>query len=263
MFDGKCSCIYCKEVRSAKGIHVHVDRTHLGSTKYSNGNNGKYHSDEYKQKLSVGSIEAANKRFGEKESRTEHCVKCNKEFEVSERPNQRKEKYFCSRSCANSHVVTEEHRRKVSKTNTGKRLVEYVSKTCVCGKSFEVPATSNKVYCNRGCRSKNDRLKRSALTNYRADAAFKFALKDYPDKFDFSLIETHGWYKPKNRGNNLTGISRDHIVSVRYGFDNNIPPEILGHPANCRLITHSENSSKHAKCDMTVGELSARILMWS
>ena len=42
MFDGKCSCIYCKEIRLARGIHTHVDRSHFGSTKYSSGNNGKY-----------------------------------------------------------------------------------------------------------------------------------------------------------------------------------------------------------------------------
>ena len=31
---GKCQCIHCHEVKSHKGIFVHVDRAHLGSTKY-------------------------------------------------------------------------------------------------------------------------------------------------------------------------------------------------------------------------------------
>ena len=37
-----CSCIFCKLEFSVKGIHTHVERSHLGSKKYSSGFNGKY-----------------------------------------------------------------------------------------------------------------------------------------------------------------------------------------------------------------------------
>ena len=103
------------------------------------------------------------------------------------------------------------------------------------------------------------RRKRSAFTNYRADCAFKFNLSDYPDEFNFSLIEQHGWYKASNRGNNLTGISRDHIVSVRHGFDNNIDSSLISHPANCQIIPHRKNQSKNKKSIITLIELEERI----
>jgi len=106
------------------------------------------------------------------------------------------------------------------------------------------------------------RDKRSALTNYRADCAFKFNLADYPAEFDFTLIESHGWYKPKNRGDNLTGVSRDHSVSVRYGFDHNIPAEHLAHPANCVLMQHGKNVSKGKNISMSYAGLLKRIEAW-
>ena len=106
------------------------------------------------------------------------------------------------------------------------------------------------------------RKKRPALVNYRADCIFKFNLKDYPKEFDFTLIETYGWYKPKNRGNNLTGVSRDHSVSVRYGFDNNLPATNLAHPANCILMQHGKNVSKGIKNSMSYEDLLKRIDAW-
>jgi hypothetical protein len=106
------------------------------------------------------------------------------------------------------------------------------------------------------------RERRSALVNYRADCAFKFNLSDYPDEFDFTLIESYGWYKPKNRGDNLTGVSRDHAVSVRYGFDNKLPAEHLAHPANCVLMQHGKNVSKGKKNTMSYEDLLNRIEAW-
>jgi hypothetical protein len=106
------------------------------------------------------------------------------------------------------------------------------------------------------------RNKRPALSNYRADCAFKFNLSDFPDEFDFTLIESYGWYKPKNRGDNLNGISRDHAVSVRYGFDNNLPAEHLAHPANCVLMRHGDNVSKYSKNSISYDDLLKRIEEW-
>ena len=103
---------------------------------------------------------------------------------------------------------------------------------------------------------------RSALVNYRADCAFKFNLSDFSDEFDFTLIESYGWYKPRNRGNNLSGVSRDHAVSVRYGYDNDLPPEHLAHPANCVLMQHGKNVSKGKNNTMSYEELLNRIEVW-
>jgi hypothetical protein len=106
------------------------------------------------------------------------------------------------------------------------------------------------------------RSKRSALTNYRADCRFKFDLKQYPNEFDFDLIREHGWYSPANKMNNLYGVSRDHMVSVRYGFDNGIDAKLISHPANCRLMLHSQNVAKYSECSITIEDLKERILTW-
>ena len=103
---------------------------------------------------------------------------------------------------------------------------------------------------------------RIKLRKYRVDAAFTFSLKDFPDEFDFSLIETYGWYKAKNRGNNLGGVSRDHMYSVKDGFLNNVDPKIIAHPANCRLIRQGDNASKKDKSCITLEQLLERIKIW-
>lgn len=106
------------------------------------------------------------------------------------------------------------------------------------------------------------RSRRSDLVNYRADCAFKFNLKDYPEEFDFTLIEKYGWYRPKNRGDNLNGISRDHAVSIKYGFDNALPSEHLSHPANCVLMQHGKNVSKYSSNSISYQDLLVRIKIW-
>ena len=107
------------------------------------------------------------------------------------------------------------------------------------------------------------RSQRPELVNYRADCSFKFNVFDFPDEFDIVLVEQHGWYKATNRGNNLTGVSRDHVVSVRYGFDNGIDPSIISHPANCQLLQHGTNVSKGKKYDLTIEELFVKISNWN
>ena len=118
-------------------------------------------------------------------------------------------------------------------------------------------------FCSRSCAAKGKcNPDRESLNYYRFQCQFKFNLKDYPEEFDFSLIEKYGWYLAKNRGDNLNGVSRDHIVSVRFGFDNKIDPSIISHPANCQLLRHNDNVSKHKKSSMTIDELLAKIQKW-
>ena len=92
---------------------------------------------------------------------------------------------------------------------------------------------------------------------------FKFSLNEYPDKFDFDLVKKYGWYSAKNRGNNLNGVSRDHMFSIKEGFLQNIDPKIISHPANCQLLRHEDNfHKKGCKCSITLEELQKRINDW-
>ena len=76
------------------------------------------------------------------------------------------------------------------------------------------------------------------------------------------LVEKYGWYSPSNKGNNLNGVSKDHMYSVREGFINNIDCEIIKHPANCKLMIHNENNLKNSTCSITLDELLNRIKNW-
>ena len=74
-----------------------------------------------------------------------------------------------------------------------------------------------------------------------------------------TLLETIGIFNSKT---NRTGLVRDHMLSRKFGFDNGIFPEIIRHPANCQIITHSENSSKREKSCLTFIELCSKIELY-
>ena len=175
-----------------------------------------------------------------------------------------KNKYFCSRSCANSKPASEERKEKLRKE-------KYIYRKCVfCKTDFKSNRRSQRKYCSETCKYNKrleERLNRDAdedlnLKQYRRKCKFTFNLKDFENEFDFSLIQEHGWYSPSNKGNNLKGVSRDHMVSVKYGYENNIDPAIISHPANCQLLVHSKNISKNFRNSLTVEELKERIKIW-
>jgi len=231
--------------------------------------------NEYKTSLALRSaVQAAkDRKYGVQKSYTVLCHRCSTEFEVTERESvfPSKKNYYCSRSCANKHEVTSEHRAKTSasinryNTLVGKISIKYQKKCLNCEKEFTTLKKTGK-FCSNPCaiqkRTELARSVRSALVNYRADCAFRFNLSDYPEEFDFTLVEAYGWYKAKNNGDNPHGVSRDHMVSVRYGFDNHLPAEHIRHPANCRLILQSHNVSKGTKNFLTYDQLLSRIAEW-
>jgi hypothetical protein len=127
-----------------------------------------------------------------------------------------------------------------------------------CGIKFQNKRSEIK-YCSSECRKSHRRKNMDEYQKYRLDTNFNFNLSDYKDEFDFSLIEKYGWYSPSNKNNNLGGISRDHMLSVREGFEMKIDPKIISHPANCRLMIHNENISKNKRSIISLEELLERI----
>ena len=77
------------------------------------------------------------------------------------------------------------------------------------------------------------------------------------------MIENNGWYSAKNRGNNMNGVSRDHIVSIKWGWENGVDSKDICHPANCQLMLQRKNVSKGKKKSITIGELKSRIAEWN
>ena len=192
------------------------------------------------------------------------CAKCSKLFCVSERektfPN--KKQYFCSRSCANSKAHSSKTKTTISKSLLERNKVSKESRVCLeCNKIFIVSNKSQKKYCCRRCVVDNRRSDSDYL-NYHHDCKFKFNVWKYPQEFDLGLIKKYGWYKAVNRGNNLNGVSRDHKISISYGWQNNISPEIMSHPANCQLMRHGDNSRKNNKCSIMLEQLLRDIEVW-
>lgn len=205
---------------------------------------------------------------GELEEFNVACKKCKKFFVVNEwnKLHPQKKNYFCSRNCANSRGQrTEDFKQKIkskSKEKSDKKV--RVSTECpVCGDKIIHARSKIKNTCSRICALRNRRtVEQGSLKDFRYLCSFKFSLNEYPEEFDFSLAEKYGWYKAKNRGDNLNGVSRDHIVSVRFGYDNGIDTKIISHPANCQLLRHNDNVSKGKNCGLTIKELIVKISEW-
>lgn len=205
------------------------------------------------------------------------CKICGKDYEVkcTEYIHQLgKYKKTCCDKCAkqltanNSNIELKNERISNSFKQKPSHKKEVIKICKYCGKEF-VTNNINRIFCSCLCHRRDIRLTgyqelkdKKLKSLYKSCCQFKFALNNYPDEFDFSLIEKHGWYKAKNRGDNLNGISRDHIYSRNKGFEELIDPYIISHPANCQLLRHNDNISKHKGCDISIGDLIEKIKKW-
>lgn len=108
-------------------------------------------------------------------------------------------------------------------------------------------------------RLKNYKKKKLNYKKYSSMCKFRFDLKNYPQEFDLELLEKHGWYCPKNNPNALT---RDHMLSISYGWKRDISPKILSHPANCQLMFYENNLDKAWRSSINCEELMKRIEKW-
>jgi hypothetical protein len=270
----KIICEFCNKEFSIKGIFCHKERMHLGlNSKYSNGYNGKYDTKEFKER-SKKSIEY---RLGSIEDHKKICKKCGEEFIWRGRKTSvefEKEK-FCGYKCSNARVHTDESNKKLSALMIAKADVKgrklnsryLVYKCVICLSDFKT--SGYKKLCSEQCRKIYFERKRQKfleqlpeIKRYRTECKFQFLLRDFPKEFDFQLLSKHGMYSAKNHGNNMKGISRDHMVSISFGFENKIPAKIISHPANCQLLLQSHNAAKKTRCAITIEELMERIENW-
>lgn len=142
-------------------------------------------------------------------------------------------------SSSYSHPHTDEAKKKIGKKSKEKFTEEYrarVRKTLVKN-GAAVPDSQ-----------KND------FAIYKMHSEWVHRMWDLVD--DQTLLETVGIF---NSFTNLDGCERDHKFSRMSGFIDGIFPEILRHPANCQLLTHSDNSSKRGKSCITKEELFSAI----
>ena len=244
---GICCCVFCKEEKSVKGIHTHVDRAHLGINKYSSGFNGKYAELSAKKVTNEACYLTSPKK----------CAHCETALPYHKRFNT-----YCNSSCA---ALATSKTKDFTKFKTGPAKSEKpkVIKSCLqCQGLFET-AKTKKRYCSVKCanikKAQAAQLNKSAWQNYRRACQFKFSLREYPEYFDLALLKALGWYHPVKNPN---GVSRDHKISCKEGFLRNLPPEHLSHPANCHVMVHRDNISKYTRSSLTYEELLKTIAQW-
>ncbi len=234
-----------------------------------------YNRSEKNSKKHFCSLKCSHEH--KKNNSPRYCKQCGKLIELSNNRN-----IFCSQNCAGifngkkrigiKYNVSEQgliNLRKSASSLLNKNVLTEIDNYYLnpnhckeCG-TILTYKKRNHIFCGIGCKRKNDKKNLTEYQKYYKNCQFQFNLSDYPNEFDFGLINKYGWYQAKNHGNNLNGISRDHMISVKFGYENNINPEIIKHPANCRLMQHSENSSKWKTCSITLKELIVKINNWN
>lgn len=186
---------------------------------------------------------------------------------------------FCSRSCANSRgprsqevkeliskkmsgkILSQERKDKTSGSNNGS-WKGGITKIIICCKFCEEKyETNNKKtkFCSQDCWKKYCKSNKSDREIYKQKCQFKFNIYEFSEYFDLHLIEKYGWYSAANRGNNQTGVQRDHMYSISDGFENNIDPILLAHPVNCELVFNFSNQRKQSTSSLSIEELKQRI----
>lgn len=209
------------------------------------------------------------------------CVVCGKEYvlNISDK-NFLDGKYrkTCCNKCAKKltavNTNTTLKNQKISETLTQiakqnncetERLLEN-GQTCLnCGTIFY--SKRKKKFCSKQCKNaytkKLNAKGKDFWKIYRSQCAFTFNLKDFPEEFDFESIKKFGWYTAFNRGDNVNGVSRDHMLSCKEGYELLIDPYLISHPANCELIQQSKNASKSIKSSLTLEQLIERVKKWN
>jgi len=203
---------------------------------------------------SRGAIDA-RKRLEKYTLNPKFCVNCSNTISYESRKNK-----YCSHKC--SAIDSNKKRIRKLKIKTTEKLY--------CKVDFKFCKIMNKWYCNKnsdGTVRRSSPYVKTEKQKYYMKSRFKFNVYDYQNEFNISLIENIGWYtcpskKRKNKIKNINGASRDHIISVSYGFANKIDPKIISHPANCQIVIHKDNKLKSSKCGMMVDELLEKIKLW-
>jgi hypothetical protein len=255
------TCIYCNRIFYNEEGKIFSNHVRWCPKNTTNGDKG---SANISAKTILHYIEI----YGEIKEYEVLCEKCKTPFLAKEREKLHPERkfYFCSKACANSRGPrTKECKRLISQKLTGRVVSDRREITCkFCDKTLTITVNSKRQYCSASCMKKfrYKEIDKTSLRHYRSLCAFDFNLADYPEEFDFELVKKHGWYAPKNHGNNLGGVSRDHMFSIREGFEGEVPPDLISHPANCQLLIHNENVSKNKKSSVTLEELKAKIISW-
>jgi hypothetical protein len=94
---------------------------------------------------------------------------------------------------------------------------------------------------------------------YHFNCQFKFDAYKTPNLLGYDLLIKYKFYHPVN---NPLGVNRDHMLSIEYGWRNNIDSSIISHPANCEILISTDNFKKGTTSSITLDDLLERIEQW-
>jgi hypothetical protein len=103
---------------------------------------------------------------------------------------------------------------------------------------------------------KDDYIFYRELSNWKTDVITK-------NMIGIDLLKKHQFKSKIN--NHADSIVRDHMFGRKAGYANGVFPELIRHPANCQLITHSNNVKKakyNNDCIISLDELINKIINW-
>lgn len=249
----RCSCVVCKKEFSHKGLFTHFIRSHQNKHR---DNNSKKTSETLKLRNFNDRVEKMRQYY----ANPRYCLVCDSEIIYDRRNNK-----TCSRRCGAIHGNQSEYRSSIEyKTHyrESRKSTKITKESIFWGPYTKIYLCKCKFTGELFYSSTVKLISSAAKTEkelYYEKCKFKFDIYSFPDEFDIQLLEAHGWYSAKNRGDNFYGCSRDHMISISYGFKHKIDPKIISHPANCRIIQNIDNQRKRHKCSVTLEELISRI----
>ena len=191
------------------------------------------------------------------------CNHCNQDFTVSPRNKKRK---FCSNicfklfsrndeildNCLNCHISLN---RRIQKKFCSSSCSSLFNNRRRSKESRQKQSTTL-----RKTLAKNNLARTDEKEIYYSKCSFKSWDKSIWIKLPgYSLIAEIGIYHPITNPN---GAVRDHIVSKYFGWKNSVDPEIISHPANCRIISNMENIKKGKRSDLSLNTLLESIKKW-
>jgi hypothetical protein len=186
-------------------------------------------------------------------------IKCSRGFATKNKRTEINKKVSNKMS---GRKLSENHINNIELVNNFNRKEKILRLCAECNSTLLCRPSDKRKFCSIKCWATYIEKNKKPFLLYRQKCNFDFKLQDYPKKFDSNLIEQYGWYSPSNKGNNLNGVSKDHMFSVKTGFELGIDPNVIKHPANCKIMLHKENQSKRTKSSITLEELLERIKNW-
>ena len=190
------------------------------------------------------------------------CQFCQRQFKVIAR---RKYQKFCSPECCKIYRKQTSQPKESSCLNCQAPLKNYGYRFCCqsCAAKYNNARRTEDTYKKQrvsllATLDSQGKRRADEKDRYKIQCAFRFSPYTYPSVPGYDLLLENGMWSHRN----TKGVVRDHILSREYGWRNNIPPEIISHPVNCRFLSNIDNARKGSDSHMSLDELLRKIKEW-